>query len=220
MIRVLIADDQPLVRAGLSTLLDAEADVSVVGAVKDGREAVREALRLRPDVACMDIRMPGHDGISATEELCGPNNPDPIPVLILTTFDIDDLVFGALEAGASGFLLKDSEPATIVQAIRSIAAGNGTLDQSLTRRVLGEFVTRRRTQPVTAGRASQLLTPRERDILLLLAQGLSNEEIAGQLFLEVSTVKSHLARMMPKLGVRSRLQAAVWAYQNHVVKVP
>ena len=141
-------------------------------------------------------------------------------MLVLTTFDIDDYLFGALEAGASGFLLKDSDPEVLVQAVRSVAAGNGTLDDALTKRVLREVVDRRQTQPVSAGRASELLTPRELDIILLLAQGMSNDEIARELVLEQSTVKSHLARILPKLGVRSRLQAAVWAYQNKVVDLP
>ncbi|MER7609687.1 response regulator transcription factor [Nocardioides sp. NPDC127503] len=218
MIRVVVADDQPLVRAGLRTLLETEPDIEVVAVAEDGAAAVERALALRPDVVCMDIRMPGRDGISATRELCGPDVPDPIPVLVLTTFDIDDYVFGALEAGASGFLLKDADPDAIVAAVRSVAAGHGTLDTSLTRRVLREVVTRRRTQPVTAARASEVLTTRELDILLHLAEGMSNEEIAQALVLEVSTVKSHLARMMPKLGVKSRLQAAVWAYQSGLVE--
>ncbi|WP_185994370.1 response regulator [Nocardioides campestrisoli] len=220
MIRVVVADDQPLVRAGLGTLLGAEPDLEVVALAADGAEAVEAARRLRPDVVCMDVRMPHHDGISATRELCGPGVEDPVPVLVLTTFDIDEHLFGALEAGASGFLLKDAEPEVLLAAVRSVARGNGTLDDSLTKRVLREVVTRRETRPVTAGRATELLTARELDILLLLAQGMSNEEIAGRLFLETSTVKSHLARMMPKLGVRSRLQAAVWAYQNKVVSIP
>lgn len=219
MIRVLVADDQPLVRTGLVTLLDGEPDIEVVAAVADGEQAVAAARRLRPDVACLDIRMPHTDGISATRQLCGPDQPDPVPVLILTTFDVDEYLFGALEAGASGFLLKDAEPEDIVAAVRSVAAGNGTLADGLTKRVLAELVTRRRTQPVTAARASKVLTPRELDILLHLAQGMSNEEIARALVVEVTTVKSHLARMMPKLGVRSRLHAAVWAYQNGVVDV-
>jgi DNA-binding NarL/FixJ family response regulator len=220
MIRVLVADDQALVRAGLSTLLGAEGDIEVVGTASDGDEAVALAQELRPDVVCMDIRMPGRDGISATRALCGPGVPDPVPVLVLTTFDIDEYLFGALEAGASGFLLKDADPAVLVQAVRSVAAGNGTLDDALTKRVLREVVERRQTQPVSAGRATELLTPRELDIVLLLAQGMSNDEIASALVLEQSTVKSHLARIMPKLGVRSRLQAAVWAYQNKVVDLP
>lgn len=220
MIRVLVADDQALVRVGLVTLLGAEPGLEVVGVAEDGLRAVAMARELRPDVVCMDIRMPGRDGISATRELCGPHVEDPVPVLVLTTFDLDEYVFGALEAGASGFLLKDAEPQVVVDAVRSVAAGNGTIDQGLTRRVLREFASRRQLQPVTAERASDLLTARELDILLLLAQGMSNEEIARELVVEVSTVKSHLARMLPKLGVRSRLQAVVWAYQNRVVAVP
>jgi DNA-binding NarL/FixJ family response regulator len=219
MIRVLVADDQALVRTGLVTLLDGEADIEVVAAVADGEQAVAAARRLRPDVACLDIRMPGTDGLTATRELCGPDVANPVPVLILTTFDIDEYLFGALEAGASGFLLKDAEPDDIVAAVRSVAAGNGTLADALTKRVIAELVARRRTQPVTAARASELLTPRELEILLHLAQGMSNEQIARALVVEVTTVKSHLARMMPKLGVRSRLHAAVWAYQNGLVDV-
>ena len=219
MIRVVIADDQPLVRAGLSALMGLEPDLEVVAEASDGAQAVEAARRLRADVVCMDVRMPGTDGITATRELCGPGATDPVPVLILSTFDVDEYLFGALEAGASGFLLKDAEPATVVDAVRSVAAGNGTLADTLTKRVVEELLTRRRTQPVTAARASELLTARELEILLHLAQGMSNEEIGRSLFLEVSTVKSHLARMMPKLGVRSRLQAVVWAYQNRVVDV-
>lgn len=217
--RVLICDDQPLVRGGLQALIDAEPDLDVVGLAGDGDEALALAAQVRPDVVCMDVRMPGRDGISATRRLCGPGVEDPVPVLILTTFDIDEYVFGALEAGASGFLLKDADPDAIIAAVRAVAAGQGTIADGLTRRVLREFAARRRTQPVTAQRASELLTPREHEILLLLAQGMSNEEIAGRLYLEVGTVKSHLARMMPKIGVRSRLQAVVWAYQNRIVEV-
>lgn len=220
MIRVLIADDQALVRAGLSALLGAEADIEVVGVAEDGIQALELAVELRPDVACLDIRMPGRDGIDVTRELSALAEGEPVPVLILTTFDLDDYVFGALEAGAAGFLLKDAEPEVIIDAVRQVAAGHGTIDHVLTRRILREFVQRRRLQPVTAQRADDVLTAREREILLLLAQGMSNEEIASSLVIEVSTVKSHLARMLPKLGVRSRLQAVVWAYQNRVVAVP
>jgi DNA-binding NarL/FixJ family response regulator len=218
VIRVLVADDQALVRTGLTTMLRAEPDIEVVAAVSDGQQAVDAARELRPDVACLDIRMPVLDGIEATRQLCGPGVEEPVPVLILTTFDVDEYLFGALEAGASGFLLKDAEPEDVVAAVRSVAAGHGTLADALTKRVLGELVSRRQTQPVTAARATELLTPRELDILLLLAEGMSNEEIARTLVVEVSTVKSHLARMLPKLGVRSRLHAAVWAYQNGVVQ--
>ncbi|MBT1673482.1 response regulator [Curtobacterium flaccumfaciens] len=220
MIRVLVADDQPLVRAGVSALLGAEPDIEVVGVAADGGEALALARETRPDVACLDIRMPVMNGIELARTFCAPDADPAIPALMLTTFDLDDYVFGALEAGASGFLLKDAEPDTIVDAVRQVAAGNGTLDQALTRRVLREFVSRRSLQPVSGDRADGVLTAREREVLLLLAQGMSNEEIAVALVLEVSTVKSHLARMLPKLGVRSRLQAVVWAYQNRIVTVP
>jgi DNA-binding NarL/FixJ family response regulator len=220
MIRVLIADDQPLVRAGLSALVNMEADLEVVGEASDGIEALALARQLRPDVACLDIRMPGLDGITVARELCGPDAELPIPVLILTTFDLDDYVFGALEAGVSGFLLKDADPDTITNAIRQVAAGIGTIDQTLTRRIMREFVQRRSLRPVSTSLTSDVLTGREREILVLLAQGMSNEEIAQALVVELSTVKSHLARMLPKLGVRSRLQAVVWAYQNRFVDLP
>jgi DNA-binding NarL/FixJ family response regulator len=220
VIRVVVADDQPMVRAGLTTLLGAAPDIEVVAAVEDGRAAVEAARSHGADVVCMDVRMPGTDGITATRELCGPGVEDPVAVLVLTTFDVDEYLFGALEAGASGFLLKDAEPAELVAAVRSVAAGNGAIDTSLTRRVLREVVLRRGTRPVVATERPDLLTARELDILLLLARGMSNEEIAAELVVEVSTVKSHLARMMPKLGVRSRLQAAVWAYQNRIVDLP
>ena len=220
MIRVLIADDQPLVRAGLSALVNLEPDLEVVGEASDGIQALAMALELRPDVACLDIRMPGQDGIAVARALCGPDVEDPIPVLVLTTFDLDDYVFGALEAGVSGFLLKDAEPEAITAAIRQVAAGNGTIDQTLTRRIMREFVQRRSLQPVSTSHSSDLLTGREQEILRLLAQGMSNDQIARALVVETSTVKSHLARMLPKLGVQSRLQAVVWAYQNRFVDLP
>lgn len=220
MIRVLVADDQALVRAGISALLSAEEDIEVVGVASDGIEALALARSTRPDVACLDIRMPGLDGIEVARALCGPDADPAVPALMLTTFDLDDYVFGALEAGASGFLLKDADPDTIIGAVRQVAAGNGTLDHQLTKRVLREFVERRQLQPVTGTRADDLLTAREHDVLLLLAQGLSNEDIATELVVELSTVKSHVARILPKLGVRSRLQAVVWAYQNRVVLPP
>lgn len=220
MIRVVVADDQPLVRAGITALLGAEPDIEVVAVAADGGEALELARRTAPDVACLDIRMPVRNGIEVARELCGPDADPVVPVLILTTFGLDDYLFGALEAGASGFLLKDADPDVIIRAVRQVAAGNGTVDQALTRRVLREFVSRRSLQPVTGDRADGVLTVREREVLMLLAQGMSNEEIAAELVVEVSTVKSHLARMLPKLGVRSRLQAVVWAYQNRIVAVP
>lgn len=217
MIRVLLADDQPLVRAGLAALLNAEDDIEVVGVAADGGEALDLARSLRPDVACLDIRMPVMDGIEVAAQLTDPEVA--VPVLILTTFDIDDYVFRALEAGVAGFLLKGSEPDDIVRAIHRIHDGHGTLDHTLTRRIVDEYVSRRKLQPVTQDRAMDSLTTREREILLLLAEGMSNEEIAAALVVEVATVKSHLARLLPKLGVRSRLQAVVWAYQSGVVSV-
>lgn len=219
MIRVLVADDQPLARAGLAALLSAEPDIEVVATAPDGVQALELAASLRPDVACLDIRMPGLTGIEVTRALGERDDEGPsVPVLILTTFDLDEYVFEALEAGASGFLLKDAEPEDIVRAVRNVAAGNGTLDQAVTRRVLREFSRRRALQRVSASaEAAGHLTPREREILELLAQGMSNDEIAATLTVEVSTIKSHLVRILPKLGVRSRLQAVVWAYQNKVV---
>jgi DNA-binding NarL/FixJ family response regulator len=169
MIRVLIADDQHLVRAGLAALLGAETDIEVAGVARDGTEALATARDLVPDVACLDIRMPGRSGIEVAQELCALDADPQVPVLVLTTFDLDDYVFGALEAGASGFLLKDAPPETIVHAVRQVAAGQGTIDQTLTRRILREFVHRRRLQPVTGRRPEDLLTPREHEILLLLA---------------------------------------------------
>ncbi|CAM3784078.1 response regulator [Nocardioides zeicaulis] len=218
-IRVVVADDQPMVLAGLTMMLGLEDDIEVVASVADGEQAVAVARDLRPDVVCLDIRMPRMDGITAARQLCGPDVEDKVPVLVLTTFDIDEYLFGALEAGVSGFLLKDAEPHVVADAVRAVAAGHGTIADSLTKRVLGELVSRRRTQPVTAARGSDLLTPRELDIVLLLAEGRSNDDIARALIVETSTVKSHLARILPKLGVSSRLQVAVWAYQNGLVEV-
>ncbi|AWH91737.1 response regulator [Dietzia lutea] len=220
MIRVLIAEDHAPARAGLAAVLGGEPDMEVVGTASDGPEALEMARELVPDVACLDVRVPGRDGLSVARELCGAGADPQIPVLILTTFDLDEYLFGALEVGVSGFLLKDSEPDDIAAAVRRVAAGHGTIDQALTRRVMSEFAERRSLQPVTADRARSELTARELEILQLLARGMSNEEIARSLVVEVSTVKSHLARMLPKLGVRSRLQAVVWAYQNRVVAVP
>ncbi|UVY84709.1 response regulator transcription factor [Brachybacterium sp. NBEC-018] len=215
MIRVVLADDQALVRKGLASLLEAEEDIEVVGIAEDGARALELIRELRPDVACLDIRMPRMNGIEVAEAI----RDEDVEVLMLTTFDLDEYVFGALEAGVAGFLLKDSDPEVIAHALRQVAAGRGTIDQSLTRRILREVAERRRLQPVVVrGRgAEELLTARERDILRLLAEGMSNADIAAQLHVETSTVKSHLARMLPKLGVTSRLQAVVWAYQNRVV---
>ncbi|MFF3063941.1 response regulator [Oerskovia sp. NPDC057915] len=212
MTRVVLVDDQAVVRAGFTVILESEG-FEVVGEASNGADAVRVARRERPDVVCMDVRMPGGDGITATRALAGPGVVDPVPVLVVSTFDLDDYVFGALEAGASGFLLKDAEPDVLVDAVRRVASGEGLVDQTLTRRVIDEFA-RRRSPAAPDDVASGLLTSREHDILALLCRGQSNAEIAATLFLEASTVKSHLSRIMTKTGVRDRVQLVVWAYER------
>lgn len=215
MTRVVLVDDQAVVRAGFTVILQSEG-IDVVGEASNGTDAVRVARRERPDVVCMDVRMPGGDGITATRELAGPGVTDPVPVLVVSTFDLDDYVFGALEAGASGFLLKDAEPEVLVDAVRRVAAGDGLVDQTLTRRVIDEFA--RRRGPVVADPAvTGLLTAREQEIVALLCRGSSNAEIAAALFLEPSTVKSHLSRIMTKTGARDRVQLVVWAYDSGLV---
>jgi DNA-binding NarL/FixJ family response regulator len=215
MIRLLIADDQAVVRAGLAVIAGAEPDIDVVGEASDGAEAVQMARELRPDVVSMDIRMPHLDGIGATRAIRG----DPslrTEVLVVTTFDIDDDVFAALEAGAAGFLLKGAEEETLLAAIRSVAAGEGTLDQRLTRRVLREF-TSRRAAPSAQPALPHPLTARELDVLRLLAEGLSNVEIGERLFVEPTTVKYHLAGLMQKIHARDRLQAVLWGIRAGLV---
>jgi DNA-binding NarL/FixJ family response regulator len=216
MIRLLIADDQAVVRAGLSVILGAEPDIEVVGEAIDGADAVRLAKELRPDLICMDIRMPGTDGITATRTITADPDLD-ADVLILTTFDVDADVFAALEAGAAGFLLKGADEATLLAAIRSVAAGEGTLDQRLTRRILREFSERRREAPVATAPVESPLTDREFEVLDLLAQGLSNAEIADRLFVEPTTVKYHLAGLLQKTGARDRLQAVLWGIRAGLV---
>ena len=213
MIRVVVADDQAIVRAGFTVIVEAAGDIQVVGEAKDGYEAVELARALRPDVVCMDIRMPGRDGIEATR-LLSSDDEGHIPVLVVTTFDLDDYVFGALEAGAAGFLLKGADEEALIGAIRSVAAGEGTLDQKITRRVLSEFAGRRSSPDRSTDSLAESLTPRELDILRLLSEGLSNQEMAARLFIEASTVKYHLAGLLAKIGARDRLQAVVWAFRN------
>lgn len=216
MITVAIADDQAIVRAGLSVILEKEADIRVVGEARDGHEAIALVRDQRPDVICMDIRMPGRDGIAATRAITAdPGNTT--SVLVVTTFDLDDYVFGALEAGAAGFLLKGADEPTLLGSIRSVARGDGTLDQRLTRRVITEFANRRSATGRVPSAPSVPLTARELEILSLLSEGLSNSEIAGRLFIEATTVKYHLAGILTKTGARDRLQAVVWAFQNGVV---
>lgn len=212
MIRVLIADDQLTVRRSLRTFLEFDGDISVIAEAANGHEAVERALLLRPDVVLMDIRMPGGDGLSATARLAGPSTEQPIPVVVITTFDLDEYVFGALENGAAGFLLKDTDPAQLTMAVRAAAAGDGLVSPEVTGRVIREFA-RRRPIAATAAPLPEL-TGREEDVLAALADGLSNAEIAEALFIEVGTVKTHVSRIITKLGVRDRVQAAIWAHRN------
>jgi len=210
-IRAVVVDDQALVRAGFRMILDAEADIDVVGEAADGLEAVDMAQRARPDVILMDIRMPHLDGVEATARVTAAAEPP--RVLILTTFDLDEYVFAALRAGASGFLLKDTPAEELVAAVRVVAAGEALLAPSITRRVIEEFVER---PPSAAAAAVDLsvLTDREREVLVLMARGLSNAEIAAELYLGETTVKTHVGRVLMKLHVRDRVQAVVLAYES------
>ncbi|RKN47770.1 response regulator [Micromonospora endolithica] len=216
MISVLLVDDQAVVRAGFRVVLEQAGGINVVGEASDGSSAVTLARRLRPDVICMDVRMPGRDGLAATRQIVADATGRPPAVLVVTTFDLDEYVFGALEAGASGFILKDCEPEDLIDAVRRLADGYGLVDQAVTRRVISEFA-RRRPPPLPDAAAARQLTAREQEIVVLLARGLSNGEIADELFIETSTVKSHLGRAMAKIGVRDRLQTVVWAYRNGLV---
>ncbi len=210
-VRVLIADDQPIVRTGLTMLLDAQPGIEVVGAAADGREAVRLALRLRPDVGLFDIRMPLMDGIEATRRLAGPDVADPLPIVVITTFDLDEYVYGALKAGARGFLLKDAGPALLTQAIHAAADGDALIAPSVTVRLLAAFAHARtppRKQPI------EPLTAREEEVLVPVAQGRTNNEIADELHITPSTVKAHVASLMRKLGARNRVEVAMWAHET------
>jgi DNA-binding NarL/FixJ family response regulator len=213
-LRVLIADDQRLVRTGFTMILGTEPDIEVVGEADDGAAAVALARSTRPDVVLMDIRMPGTDGITATRELTA--GADPVRVLILTTFDADELVYAALRAGASGFLLKDAPATELVNAVRVVAAGQAVLAPQVTRRLLDEFA---RHDPDGAPQAPppDLLTAREHEVLLLVAEGLSNSEIAERLVVGETTVKTHVGRVLTKLGLRDRVQAVVLAYETGLV---
>jgi DNA-binding NarL/FixJ family response regulator len=214
-VRVVLADDQPLVRAGLRVLLDAEPDLEIVGVAEDGLQAVDLVRRTRPDVAVLDVRMPGLDGIAAAERILA--LPHPPRVLMLTTFDLDEHVYASLRAGASGFLLKDAPTRQLADAIRVVAAGDALLAPTVTRRLIERFS----RQPVTAAGTTPAaftdLTPRELEVLRLVARGRSNGEIAAALVVTEATVKSHVNRVLAKLGVRDRVQAVVAAYEYGLV---
>jgi DNA-binding NarL/FixJ family response regulator len=216
MIRVLVADDQALVRAGFRALLDARADIEVVGEAPDGREAVTLAIALRPDVVLMDIRMPGLDGLAATRQIAADPRLAGVRVVILTTFALDEYLFEALRAGASGFLVKDTEPADLVTAVRVVAAGDALISPGMTRRLVEEFAARARA-PRPAGELD-VLTEREREVMALAAGGLTNDEIAGRLFLSPATARTHVSRAMIKLGARDRTQLVVLAYETGLVR--
>ena len=207
-IRVLVADDQEIVRAGLAMILDAQPDIEVVGQAPDGRAAVELTRELRPDVCLLDIRMPEMDGLEATRKLAGPGVADPVAVVVITTFDLDEYVHGALKAGARGFLLKDAGPELLVQAVHAAADGDALIAPNITIRLLATFsehAGRPPAQPIAP------LTEREEDVLLTVARGRTNSEIADELHISLSTVKTHLTALMNKLGARNRAERALWA---------
>jgi DNA-binding NarL/FixJ family response regulator len=216
MIRVVLADDQALVRAGFAALLDAQDDIQVVGEVGDGEEAVRLARELSPDVVLMDIRMPGLDGLQATRQLAGDERLASLRVVMLTTFELDEYVFEAVRAGASGFLVKHTEPMELVRAIRVVATGDALLSPSVTRRLISEYATRAKVPPPADW--LNVLTERERELVGLAGEGLSNDEIAQRLVLSPATVKTHINRSMMKLGARDRAHLVVFAYEAGLVR--
>ncbi|MGA9598571.1 MAG: response regulator transcription factor [Acidimicrobiia bacterium] len=211
-IRVLVADDQELVRTGLSMILDAQPGIEMVGQARDGVEAVAMARRLRPDVCLFDIRMPEMNGIEATRVLAGPDVAEPMAIVIITTFDLDEYVHGALKAGARGFLLKDAGPELLVQAIRAAADGDALISPSVTARLLATFAnTADMARPI---QPAWPLTEREEEVLLTVAKGRTNTEIAEELHISLSTVKTHLSSLMTKLEARNRVELAMWAYET------
>ncbi|MCU1426303.1 MAG: LuxR family transcriptional regulator [Actinomycetia bacterium] len=216
MIRVLIADDQALVRAGFRALLDAQEDIDVVGEAADGDEALILARRLVPDIVLMDIRMPGVDGLQATRNIAADPQLTSMRVVILTTFELDEYVFEALRSGASGFLVKDTEPVDLLRALRAVAGGDALLSPSVTRRLIAEFAARAKEPHITP--ALDALTEREREVMALVAEGLTNDEIAQRLVVSPATAKTHVSRAMVKLGARDRAQLVVFAYEAGLVR--
>lgn len=209
-IRVIVADDQDLVRTGLTMILNAQPGIEVIGEAGNGAEAVKLARELRPDVCLFDIRMPEMDGIEATEILAGPGVENPLPIVIITTFDLDEYVYGALKAGARGFLLKDAGPELLVQAINAAAAGDALVAPSITARLLSTFAQR----PTEPQQPIDPLTTREEEVLIEVARGRTNAEIAEDLFISLSTVKTHIGSLMMKLEARNRVEIAIWAYET------
>ena len=216
MIRVLLADDQALVRAGFRALLDAQGDIEVVGEAADGDEAVALARRHRPDVLLMDIRMPGTDGLAATRAIAADDRLAGVRVVMLTTFDLDEYVFEAIRAGAAGFLVKDTEPVELLRAVRAVAAGDALLSPGVTRRLIAAFADASRAPRPAA--ALDALTDREREVMALVAEGLSNDEIAERLYVSPMTAKTHVSRAMTKLAARDRAQLVVLAYESGLVR--
>jgi DNA-binding NarL/FixJ family response regulator len=216
MIRVLLADDQALVRAGFRALLDAQDGIEVVAEAGDGDQAVRLTLEHRPDVVLMDIRMPGRDGLEATRAIAADDRLAAVRIVILTTFELDEYVFEAIRVGASGFLVKDTEPVELLRAVRAVAAGDALLSPSVTRRLIGEFASRAKEPAVSS--ALDRLTEREREVMALVAAGLTNEEIAGALHLSPATAKTYVHRIMTKLHARDRVQLVIFAYDKGLVR--
>lgn len=226
-IRIVIADDQELVRAGFTMVINSQPDMQVVGQASNGDEAIRLAERLMPDIVLMDVRMPGMDGITATEHITRMDNGGrPIRVIILTTFDLDEYVMAAIHAGASGFLLKDTEPETLLRSIRTVYQGNAIIAPTATKRLIEKMLEPNfhMTPAAPAPSANytdpelELLTDREREVLVEIAHGLSNQEIADKLFISLPTVKTHVAHILQKINARDRVQAVVFAYENHLVQ--
>lgn len=215
MIRVLLADDQRLVRAGFRSILEDEGDIEVVGEAADGQAAVSACRELRPDVVLMDIRMPGMDGLDASRAIARDERLASVKVVILTTFDLDDYVYGALRAGATGFLVKDTEPEELLQAVRVAARGDALISPSVTRRLIAEFAGR--VKGPEPDPRLDVLTEREREVMQLVAAGLTNDEIAARLVLSPSTAKTHVSRILSKLGARDRSQVVVLAYESGLV---